>query len=284
MSTTHELARLLELSRLTHAVDIGANPVDGAPPYRPLLDAQLCRLTGFEPQEAALVELNKKKGANETYLPYAVGDGGEHTLNLCAYSGWTSLFTPSAAALEAFSFFKANARVVDRARLKTQRLDDIAEIDGIDFLKIDIQGGELAVFVHGREKLKHAVVIQTEVQFVDLYEGQPSFGELDQELRAQGFIPHAFAALKKWPIAPLQFGGNPTQALNQLLEADIVYVRDFVHAERMASDQLKHLALIAHACYGSFDLAGRCVALLAERGALPAGALQRYVELINRRS
>jgi FkbM family methyltransferase len=284
MSPIDELARLLELARLTHVVDIGANPVDGAPPYKALLDAQLCRLTGFEPQDAALAELNRKKGANETYLPYAVGDGGEHTLNLCAYSGWTSLFTPSAAALEVFSFFKANACVVERARLATRRLDDIAEIDTVDFLKIDIQGGELAVFVHGREKLKHAVVIQTEVQFVDLYDGQPSFGQVDQELRAQGFIPHAFAALKKWPIAPLEFGGDPRQPLNQLLEADIVYVRDFVHADRMSSDQLKHLALIAHACYGSFDLAGRCVALLEQRGALPPGALARYVELINRRA
>ena len=83
-----------------------------------------------------------------------------------------------------------------RTRIETQRLDDLAEVDDIDFLKIDIQGGELAVLVHGREKLKNAVVIQTELQFVNLYEGQPSFGEVDQELRAQGFIPHAFAALK----------------------------------------------------------------------------------------
>jgi hypothetical protein len=77
---SHELARLLDLGRLTHVVDIGANPVDGAPPYKPLLDAQLCRLTGFEPQPVALAELNRKKGTNKTYLPYAVGDGGEHTL------------------------------------------------------------------------------------------------------------------------------------------------------------------------------------------------------------
>jgi hypothetical protein len=73
-------------------------------------------------------------------------------------------------------------------------------------------------------------------------------------------------------------------ATNSVLETDIVYVRDFVHAERMASDQLKHLALISHACYGSFDLAGRCVALLEQRNALPADALQQYVELINRRA
>jgi FkbM family methyltransferase len=263
-------------------VDIGANPIDGAPPYKPLLDARLCRVTGFEPQASALAELNRKKGSNEVYLPHAVGDGRAHTLNLCAYSGWTSTFMPSSAALEVFSFFKNNARVVGQTRIDTRRLDDLDQVDDIDLLKIDIQGGELAVFAHGREKLKNAVAIQTELQFVNLYEGQPSFGQVDQELRAQGFIPHAFAALKKWPIAPLQFAGDPTQPLNQLLEADLVYVRDFIHADGMSGDQLKHLGLIAHSCYGSFDLAGRCVALLEQRKVIPAGALQQYIEMLQR--
>jgi FkbM family methyltransferase len=284
MSTSHDLARLLGLSRLTHVVDIGANPIEGSPPYKPLLDAQLCRVTGFEPQATALAELNLKKGANETYLPYAVGDGREHSLNLCAYSGWTSLFVPSAAALEVFSFFKNNARVVSQVRIQTQRLDDLVEVDHIDLLKIDVQGGELAVFAHGRKKLSNAVVIQTELQFVDLYDGQPSFGQVDQELRAQGFIPHAFAGLKKWPISPLEFAGDPTRPLNQLLEADLVYVRDFIHADGMSSDQLKHLGLIAHSCYNSFDLAGRCVILLEQRQAIPSGALQQYIEILRRSS
>jgi FkbM family methyltransferase len=284
MSTSHDLAHLLSMGRLTHVVDIGANPIEGAPPYRPLLDAQLCRITGFEPQASALAELNLKKGANEAYFPYAVGDGQEHTLNLCAYPGWTSIFVPSAAALEVFSFFTNNARVVGQTLVQTRRLDDLVEADDIDFLKIDIQGGELAVFVHGRQKLKNVVVIQTELQFVNLYEGQPSFGEVDQELRAQGFIPHAFAALKKWPISPLQFGGNPTQPLNQLLEADLVYVRDFIHADSISSDQLKHLCLIAHSCYNSFDLAGRCVALLAQRGVISSGSLEQYIDILHRSS
>ena len=284
MSASHELARLLGLGRLTHVVDIGANPIEGAPPYKRLLDAQLCRVTGFEPQASALADLFLRKGANEAYFPYAVGDGEEHTLNLCAYSGWTSMFVPSAAALEVFSFFKNNARVVGQRPIATRRLDDLDEVKDIDFLKIDIQGGELAVFVHGREKLKNAVAIQTELQFVNLYEGQPSFGAVDQELRAQGFIPHAFAALKKWPISPLQFGGDPTRPLNQLLEADLVYVRDFVHSDGMFDDQLKHLCLIAHACYNSFDLAGRCIALLEQRKAIPAGGLQQYIEILQRNS
>jgi FkbM family methyltransferase len=246
------------------------------------MDARLCRVTGFEPQAAPLAELNRKKGANETYLSCAVGDGQEHTLYLCAYSGWTSTFMPSAAALEVFSFFKNNARVVGETRIRTQRLDDIAEVNDIDFLKMDIQGGELAVLAHGREKLKNAVVIQTELQFVDLYEGQPSFGQVDQELRAQGFIPHTFAALKRWPISPLQLDGDPRKPFRQLLETDLVYVRDFVHPDGMSAEQLKQLCLIVHSCYRSFDLAGRCIQVLEQRQAIPPASLQQYIEILRR--
>src|SRR5262249_34612530 len=71
---------LLRPQRLTAVVDIGASPIDGEPPYKPMLDAGLCTLTGFEPQPEALAELNRRKGANETYLPYAVGDGRAHVL------------------------------------------------------------------------------------------------------------------------------------------------------------------------------------------------------------
>lgn len=72
------LYEILQPSRLTEVVDIGANPIDGAPPYKPMLDAGLCRVTGFEPQESALGKLLRSKGANERYLPYAVGDGEVH--------------------------------------------------------------------------------------------------------------------------------------------------------------------------------------------------------------
>ncbi|MEZ0349479.1 hypothetical protein [Mycobacterium sp. pR1184] len=39
----------------------------------------------------------------------------------------------------------------------------------------------------------------------------------------------------------------------------------------MSDEQLKHLALIAHCCYRSFDLALRCVLLLERRKAVEAG-------------
>lgn len=192
----------------------------------------------------------------------------------------TSLFEPDPATLALFEVLAPLGEVVQRIEIPTRKLDDVEEIERLDFLKIDIQGGELAVFRSGKSKLSKAVAIQVEVSFITLYQNQPSMGEIDIELRAQGFIPHCFAAVKQWPIAPCVINSDPRRALNQLLEADIVYVRDFAHPENLSDEQLKHLALIAHHCYKSFDLALRCVMLLEQRRTLPEGAQQTYLKIL----
>jgi hypothetical protein len=69
--------------------------------------------------------------------------------------------------------------------------------------------------------------------------------------------------------------------VHQLLEADLVYVKDFIDPVVMDNEQLKHLALLMHHCYGSVDLVGRCIELLQKRSAVPADTLQRYVEYVN---
>jgi FkbM family methyltransferase len=274
------LKDILHPQRLTQILDIGANPIDGDPPYKPMLDLGLCQVTGFEPQREALGELLQKKGSNERYLPYAIGDGGSHTLNICRWSGMTSLYEPDPASFNVFELLKPNAEVLSREKVQTKRLDDVQEVEHIDFLKIDIQGGELSVFQSGRQKLRDAVAIQTEVSFITLYKNQPSLGDIDLEMRYQGFVPHCFAAVKNFPIAPLVVNGNPRQATNQLLEADIVYVRDFTKPEGMSDEQLKQLVMIVHHCYGSVDLAMRLILLLEQKNALPKGSSRDYLELL----
>nr|WP_264993273.1 FkbM family methyltransferase [Mycobacterium montefiorense] len=189
----------------------------------------------------------------------------------------TSLLEPDPAALDVFEYLKLPAEVVQRLPVQARRLDDIDEIEHIDFLKVDVQGGELAVFQGGTVKLAETVAIQTEVSFVSLYKDQPTLGDIDSELRGQGFVPHCFPAIKLWPIAPCV---DPRQPVNQLLEADIVYVRDFTRADSMSDEQLRHLAVITHYCYRSFDLALRCVMLLEQRQTVQAGTLQRYLDLL----
>jgi len=279
---TSALTGLLRPARLTQVIDIGANPIDGDPPYKPMLSAGLCQVIGFEPQEKAYQKLLAQAGPNERYLRHVLGDGSRHVLNVCREPGMTSLLEPDPATLEVFEAFKGWSEIVRRVPVDTRRLDEIDEIEAIDFLKIDVQGSELSIFRSGRVKLGQAVAIQTEVSFVRLYRNQPVFGEIDLELRGQGFIPHALVAVRKWPIAPSLIDNTPTKALNQLLEADFVYVRDFSRPESLSDEQLKHLALIAHHCYQSADLAVRCIMLLRHRKVLSADAEQAYLASLPR--
>ena len=271
---------ILQTQQLTQILDIGANPIDGEPPYKNMLALGLCQVTGFEPQKKALLELLQKKGPNERYLPYAIGDGEIHTLHICRSSGMTSLYEPDPAAFNVFESLRPHAQIVSQEKIQTKRLDDLKEVEHIDFLKIDIQGGELSVFQSGRQKLKDAVFIQAEVSFITLYKNQPTLGDIDLEMRHQGFVPHCFAAVKKWPIAPLVVNRDPRQPTNQLLEADIVYVRDFTQPESMSDEQLKQVIMIAHHCYASNDLAMRFILLLEQKNALPKGANRDYLELL----
>jgi len=273
------LTDLVQPDRLTSVVDIGANPIDGDAPYKPMLQRRLCRLTGFDPHPEALKRLNASKTDLETYLPYAIGDGEDHSLKVCRGIGFASLFQPNERALTHFPRFSELGSVIGEIKLSTHRLDDIAEIKDLDFLKIDIQGSELSVFKHGRRRLAKAVAIQTEVSFVPLYKNQPVFGDIDLELRSLGFVPHMFAAINRKMIAPM-LGPDAAAALNQVVEADVVYVRDFIAADAMASEQLKHLAMIAHHCYGSFDLAVNCIHHLAVRRAVHPDAKNRYLRLV----
>ena len=274
------LRDLLSPSRLTHVVNIGVNSLDdGEPPYLPMLNANLCHVTGFEPQGEPLLALQRRCGPNELYLPYAVGDGGPHTLNVCRASEMTSLLEPDPTTLGLFPTLQPLGVVLERVPLETRRLDEIDEIVHLDLLKIAIQGGELAVLRHGHMKLAEAVAIQTKVSFVTWHQSQPPFGEVDSALRSHGFIPHCFTELRRSPIGNVPVGGTRPPP-NQLTHADAVYVRDFAQPDVMTDEQLKHLALIAHHCYGSIDLTLRCVVLLEERQVLETGTAQRYLSLL----
>ena len=259
------LFELLKPDRPTAIVDVGANPIDGDPPYKQLLHA--------------LAKLTSRKSELETYLLYVVGNGDEAKLKLCRVRGMTSILNPDQHMLSQFPNFSQWGQVVEETLVATRRLDDISEIESLDFLKIDIQGAELSVFQHGQSRLKEAVAIQTEVSFLPLYKDQPIFGEIDLELRKQGFVPHAFTAIKKWMIGALRNEKDPFAAINQLLEADVVYVRDFTRPDAMKTEQLKHLALIAHHCYGSFDLTMNCIHHLVGRRAISPDARDNYLTI-----
>ncbi len=257
------------------AVDIGANPIDGDPPYAGLLRAGQAEVVGFEPDAAALATLDQRKGPHERYFPHAVGDGARHTLRICQAPGMTSLFEPDPATLALFHGFPQWGRVLRRVEVQTVRLDDVPETAGADLLKLDIQGAELMVLRHATARLADAVVVQAEVEFLPLYQGQPLYGDVERFMREQGFALHRFFPQTSRVLAPLVPGGNPYAGMSQLVWADAIFVRELTALEALTGRQLLAMATILHDCYGSVDVALR---LLMEHDRRDGGALAgRYL-------
>lgn len=276
------LHRILAPEALSVVVDIGANPFAGKPPYGTLRRAGLCRVIGFEPQPEALAALQAKAGPNETYLPYAVGTGGPETLHLTRNSGLVSVLPPEPWVADYLNpWWRRAAEVRRTLPIETRRLDDMEEIGRIDFLKIDIQGGELRVFENARVKLAQAAVVQTEVAFLPYYQGQPSFGDIQAEMAAQGFIAHKLAEVARHHLDyPLQLAGGIELPRSQVTVMDVVFLRNPIDMGALETEVVRQMALLADAVLGSFDLALRCLAELARRGVVSRAQIRDYAHCL----
>ncbi|WP_198369036.1 FkbM family methyltransferase [Roseomonas rosulenta] len=241
-------------------IDIGANPIDSEPPYAAMLRAGDAEVVGFEPNPAALAMLEQRRGPLERYFPHAIGDGQRHRLHVCQAPGMTSLLEPDPAVLGLFHGFPDWGRVLSTEPIDTARLDDLPETAGADLLKLDIQGAELMVLRHAEIRLRDAVVIQAEVEFLPLYKDQPLFGDIDLFLRARDFVLHRFFPAVSRAVQPMMVNADPYAGLGQLVWADAVFIRDFARLDALTDRQLLAMAAILHDCYAAYDIAFRLVA------------------------
>jgi FkbM family methyltransferase len=223
--------------------------------YDPLVKAGIASVLGFECVQAECDKLNAMASESRAYLPYAIGDGTVRAFHECNFPMTSSLLEPNSGLLDRFQNLENLTQVVKKHTFATKRLDDIAEITGVDFLKLDVQGAELDVMNGGDRVLAEALVVHTEVEFVEMYKGQPLFAEVDQRLRRSGFVFHKFAGVAGRTFKPLILNNDVNQCLSQMLWADAVYVKDFMALDRLPAEKLLRLAAILHMVYGSFDLA-----------------------------
>ena len=119
------------------------------PPYQSLVDVGRARILGFEPNREACEHLHRQYGSPHRFFPFFVGDGRPAMFHETNWVLTGSLYEPNSQLLEKFQNLAEVVTPVAVHAVNTIRLDDIVEIDDIDFIKIDVQGSELAVFKNG---------------------------------------------------------------------------------------------------------------------------------------
>lgn len=263
-------------------LDVGAAMLE-SPSYQNLVDAKRARLIGFEPDAEACKKLNETFGEPHRFYPYFVGDGKPAIFHETNWGPTGSLFEPNTPLLDKFQLLAELTTVVGEHPVATRRLDDIPEIDDVDFLKIDVQGSELDVMRNGRRVIESTLLIQTEVAFVEYYKGQPMFSDVDAFLRRNGYQFHDFVGIGSRSFKPLinsrNSSPNPAiRSFRQGIWADAYYVKDWMKLDKLTPQKLKKYAALMHDLVGSYDLA--YVALCEHDRQVAGDHAARYLRLM----
>lgn len=240
-------------------LDVGALNT-GTDRYALLEKAGAAQVTAVELNPDAIERL-KQLFPDRSFIPYALGDGSERTIHFCKYSGCTSLYRPDPKIIDRFTGIGAstpdgNFFVQGTEPIRTKRLDDIPNLPAFDFLKLDVQGAELDVLKGGERTLRSALLVETETEFVPIYENQPLFADIDSFLRARGFVFHKFIDFGGRAYRPFWGIGDSIQTpLSQLLWADAIYIRDISYFNDAPDSATIKAATLLHDIYRSYDLA-----------------------------
>lgn len=268
------LTELLELETPITIVDVGASFLE-TPPYQGLVEKGNAVVIGFEPNQAEVEKLSQIYSATHKFFPYFIGDGKEGVFYETNWVATGSLYKPNPEVLDKFHILGDVTRLVAEHPVMTKALDDIPEIGDVDYFKIDIQGGELKAFTGASHALASSVLLHTEVEFIEMYIGQPLFSDVDIYLRDKGFklvkyIPPFTPSLK-----PTVLGGSPYNG-SIWTGTDAIYFKDWNRLDLIPTGKLKKWAVIAHDVYEMLDVV---YFLLQELDRREGGTLAgRYLE------
>lgn len=246
------LSSIVTLESPIIIVDVGASLLE-TPPYQTLVDAGIAHVIGFEPDEKEVEKLKETYEKTHSFFPYFIGNGSAGTFHETTWVATGSLYPPKPSVLDMFHVLGEVTTLVAKHPVSTKALDDIPEIKDVDYVKIDIQGAELQAFAGGERVLKGSVVIHTEVEFIEMYEGQPMFSDVDHYLRDRGFHFAKYFPAFTPTLKPTLVGGSPHKG-QIWVGADALYVRDWNKLELIPTEKLKKYAIIAHDVYEMMDL------------------------------
>ena len=123
---------------------------------------------GFEPDNRSDINEPNEKYANKKIIRSAVWNSKRKiNLNLTRKPELSSYYRPNTDLVNLFSDSQ-RFDIVDTVNLDCIKLDDI-KITNCDFIKIDVQGGELKILEGSINKLKNCFGLQVEVEFALIY-------------------------------------------------------------------------------------------------------------------
>lgn len=193
------------------------------------LTESLMNVLLVEPDPDEAVELKKVYSANGrgVVIDSALwSDERTISLHINKSPGSSSVYVPNRKFLDQFPE-SDRFDLVKTIELSTKTIDNLTSvgvIKTIDFAKIDVQGAELEILKGGIDHFRSNVVgLELEVEFAELYTGQPLFNEVDGFVRDELGLELWDLATTYWKYSKGVSAAGP--AKGRLVFGDALYLR-----------------------------------------------------------
>jgi FkbM family methyltransferase len=122
-------------------------------------------------------------------FPYYIGrDSREARFNLYMRPGESSRYKPNKRFAEVFA--EDGFGIKREVDVTSTSLDAVYSKEVValpDFLKLDTQGSELEILMGADRVIANSVMIEVEVEFLEMYDGQPLFADVFKFMNQAGF-------------------------------------------------------------------------------------------------
>jgi FkbM family methyltransferase len=263
-------------------LEVGARPLSSdREPYWVLLDVfPNAHIHAFEVDEALCIELNQTAPKKVTYHPLALGRPERNRIfyetvrPMCS-----SFYKPNEELLKKYSKLDASLIKAEH-RLDSHALDEfvmLKSIPNVDLIKADIQGAELELFEYGTKAIHSASMVITEAEFIELYEDQPLFRDVDKFLSSQGLMLQKILYTQGSSLKPIQL--SEQLPASQTMWCDAIYTKHIINMADQTEDTLLKIAIFAF-IYDSPDLSYHCLTLVDQK--VGSGLANQFASLGNK--
>ncbi len=187
--------------------------------------ANFVRVIGFEPIKTECQALRETFPQNIYFDTGLWEEQGTVPFYLCKSNDYSSILKPHVENFRTVGKLPA-VETYSLATIDVNTIDNLLSSDGSarpDFIKLDTQGTELQILKGGRTVLAASVLgVCVEVAFIELYEGQALFSDVDQFLMDDGFEFMAFKGMSFWRTEEAR---RYACGMERFLVGDALYVR-----------------------------------------------------------
>lgn len=151
-------------------------------------------------------------------------------------------------------------KIIDVSLKPLKKLIENEIILSPDVIKIDTQGSELDIFVGLKNEIDKTMLIETEVEFLPIYEKQPLFKEVDDFLKKNDFelfdlrthrIFHTNGTKQDYYIS--KYGGSINKSFwtAKLIAGDALYIKKQDWLEKQSNEKIDTFLniLLMYNCY-----------------------------------